>query len=156
MIMKKLIFACVLIAGSTSAMAQTYSPKVSKDSLSTLSEKVDVLKQHMKVLELKIKEAEEETNVEKLRLKLLEIKGNAKESADKASRNIDKTDAGSSVDLKNMAKLSKKAKSDADESQKALSRYNKQISKVEDIRTQIQGAERKLGYKKPQLVYDYK
>lgn len=156
MIMKKLIFACVLIAGSISAMAQTYSPKVSKDSLSTLSEKVDVLKQHMKVLELKIKEAEEETNVEKLRLKLLEIKGNAKESADKASRNIDKTDAGSSVDLKSMAKLSKKAKSDADESQKALSRYNKQISKVEDIRTQIQGAERKLGYKKPQLVYDYK
>lgn len=154
--MKRIIFACFIIAGSTSAMAQTYSPKVSKDSLRLLNGKVDVIKMQMKVLDLKIKEAEEEMNVEKLRLKLLEIKNNSKESADKASRNIDKTDAGSSIDLKNMAKLAKKAKSDADESQKALSRYNKQISKVEDIRTQIQGEERKLGYKKPQLIYDYR
>ena len=154
--MKKLIFTCFIIAGSISAMAQTYSPKVSKDSLGILNGKVDVIKMHMKILELKIKEAEEETSVEKLRLKLLEIKDNAKESADKASVNIGKTDAGSSVDLKNMAKLSKKAKSDADESLKALDRYNKQISRVEDIRTQIIGEERKLGYKKPQIIYDYR
>jgi len=141
---------------SVAAMGQTYSPKVSKDSLGILNGKVDVVKMHIKILELKIKEAEEETNVEKLRLKLMEIKGNAKESADKASRNMDKTDAGSSVDLKSIAKLSKKAKSDQDDAQKALERYNKQISKVEDIRTQIQGEERKLSYKKPQVVYDYR
>lgn len=153
---KTIFFICVMFVVSVAAMGQTYSPKVSKDSLGILNGKVDVVKMHIKILELKIKEAEEETNVEKLRLKLMEIKGNAKESADKASRNMDKTDAGSSVDLKSIAKLSKKAKSDQDDAQKALERYNKQISKVEDIRTQIQGEERKLSYKKPQVVYDYR
>lgn len=139
-----------MIAGSISAMAQTYSPKVSKDSLGILNGKVDVIK--MQILELKTRKQKKK----KLRLKLLEVIGNAKESADNASRNVGKTDAGSSIDLNNMAKLSKKAKSDADESLKALERYNKQISKVEDIRTQIIGEERKLGYKKPQLIYDYR
>ena len=153
---KTIFFICVMFVVSVAAMGQTYSPKVSKDSLGILNGKIDVVKMHIKILELKIKEAEEETNVEKLRLKLMEIKGNAKESADKASRNMDKTDAGSSVDLKSIAKLSKKAKSDQDDAQKALERYNKQISKVENIRTQIQGEERKLSYKKPQVVYDYR
>lgn len=152
--MKKLIFACLVFAGSIPAMAQTYNPKVSKDSLGILNTRVEVLKMNMKVLELKIKEAEEEADVEKLRLKLLEANGNAKASSENHSGNINKS--GSVVDQKAAEKLSKKAKSDADDAQKALERYNKQIAKVEDIRTQIQGEERKLGYKKPIVVYDYK
>ncbi|TCD04581.1 hypothetical protein EZ449_16655 [Pedobacter frigidisoli] len=152
--MKKILFAFLIIAGSIPVMAQTYNPKVSKDSLSILNNRVEVLKMNMKVLELKIREAEEEADVVKLRLKLLEANGNAKASSENHSGNINKS--GTVVDQKAAEKLSKKAKSDADDAQKALERYNKQITKVEDIRTQIQGEDRKLGYKKPILVYDYK
>ena len=152
--MKKLIFASLTVFASIPAIAQTYNPKVSKDSLSILTNRVDVLKMNIKVLELKIKESEEETDVEKLRLKLLEANGNAKSSSESHSANINKS--GSMIDQKAAEKLAKRAKSDADDAQKALERYNKQIAKVEDIRTQIQGEERKLGYKKPHIVYDYK
>ena len=153
-VMKKLIFAGLLGFASIPAMAQTYNAKVSKDSLGVLNTRVEVLKMSMKVLELKIKEAEEEADVEKLRLKLLEANGNAKASSEKHSENINKS--GTMVDQKAAEKLTKKAKGDADDAQKALERYNKQIVKVEDIRTQIQGEERKLGYKKPQIIFDYK
>lgn len=139
---------------SFSVFAQTYNPKVSKDSLSVLTNRVEVLKSSIKVLELKIKESEEEGDVEKLRLKLLEANGNAKASSEKNSGNI--SNSGSIVDSKAVEKLSKKAKSDDEDAKKALDRYNKQIAKVEDIRTQIQGEERKLNYKKPLIIYIYK
>ncbi|RDC57445.1 hypothetical protein DU508_09840 [Pedobacter chinensis] len=152
--MKKLIFACLISVGSIPAVAQTYHPKVSKDSLNILTNRVEVLKMNIKVLELKIKEAGEEADVEKLRLKLLEANGNAKVSSENHSGNINKS--GLIVDQKAAEKLAKKAKSDTEDAKKALERYNKQVAKVEDIRTQIQGEERKLSYKKPQVVYDYK
>lgn len=154
--MKKYIFLFFVIVATIPAMAQTYNPRVSRDSVGILKGKVDMLKSSIKILELKIKESEEEAEVEKLRLKLLEANGDAKSSYAKNSNQADNTGSRSSIDLKAMEKLSKKAKSDADDAHKALERFNKQIDKVEDIRSQIETEERKLNYKKPQIVYDYR
>lgn len=154
--MKKLMFVLSATIALSPAMAQTYSARVSKDSVGVLMNRVDVLKANIKLIELKIDESKEEAEVEKLRFKMLEANGNAKSSAEQLNNLNNKTTGGSSVDLKAMDKLSKKAKSDTEDSQKALERYNKQITKVESIRTQIQGEERKLGYKKPNVIYVYK
>ena len=154
--MRKLIFIFLISISTFPVLAQTYTAKVSKDSLGILTNRVEVLKASIKLLELKIDESKEEAEVEKLRMKLLEANGNAKASSEQTNNHSNKTAAGSSIDVKTMEKLSKKAKSDADNAQKALERFNKQIAKVEDIRTEIQGEERKLGYKKPVIVYNYK
>lgn len=153
--MKKIIFILFPIAISLSADAQTYTSKVSKDSVGILVNRIEVLKSNIKILELKIDESKEEDEVEKFRLKLLNANDNAKSSAQESSNNAYKTTSGSFVNLKAMEKLSKKAKNDAEIAIKALERFNKQIAKVEDIRTQIKNEERKLGYKKPQIVYTY-
>jgi len=152
--MKKSILILFSIFATLPVFSQTYNPKVSKDSLGILNARMEALKSSIKVLELKIKESEEEADVEKLRLKLLEANGNAKASSERNSGNINSN--GAVVDPKAVEKLSKKAKSDDEDAKKALERYNKQIAKVEDIRTQIQGEERKLTYKKPLIVYTYK
>ncbi|RZL38245.1 MAG: hypothetical protein EOO96_03350 [Pedobacter sp.] len=140
---------------ATAVKAQTYAPKVTKDSAAVLKARLESLKASTKVQELKIKEAEEEEEVEKLRIKLLEANGNAKASA---SQNNDVSEKlkTSNVDAKALEKVAKKAKNDTADAQKALERFNKQIAKVEDIRTQIQGEERKLTYKKPFIIYHYK
>jgi len=154
--MRKIIFTLLSCALALPVVAQTYTARVSKDSTGILINRVEVLKAHIKLLELKIEEAKEESDVEKLRLKLLEANGNVKASAEQTSNQTDKTSSSASVDLKKIEKLSKKARSDAEDAQKALEKFNKQIARVEDIRTQIQGEERKLGYKKPKVIYDYK
>jgi len=97
----------------------------------------------MKVQELKLKEAEEEADVEKLRVKLLEANDNAKESTSQNS-----SEQAKSGDAKVMEKLAKKAKNDTKDAKKTLERYNKQIEKVEELRKEIRTEERKLGYKK--------
>jgi chromosome segregation ATPase len=148
------VMALAIIFSST-VKAQTYTPKVSKDSLGKLNARLEALKASAKVQELKMRESEEEYEVEKLRIKLLEANANAKNSAADNS-NLSEKLKSSSVDAKTMEKAAKKAKSDTENAQKALERYNKQIAKVEDIRTQIIGEERKLTYKKPLIVYDYK
>ncbi|RZL13762.1 MAG: hypothetical protein EOO96_31500 [Pedobacter sp.] len=153
--MRKLIFIFLISISTLPVLAQTYTAKVSKDSLGILTNRVEILKASIKLLELKIDESKEEADVEKLGLKLLEANGNAKASAEQTNNHSSKTAAGSSIDVKAMQKLSKKAKSDADDAEKALERFNKQISKVENIRTEIQSEERKLGYKKPVIVYTY-
>ena len=132
--------------------AQSYNAKVSKDSVAILTTRLDLLKANIKLLELKVKEADEEADVENLRFKLLEANDKAKESAAKRNDQLKKE----TLDTKALEKLNKAIKNGADDAQKANDRFNKQIAKVEDIRTQIQGEERKLGYKKPQIVYDYK
>ncbi len=139
---------------SLSTKAQTYTPKVSKDSLAILNARLEALKTSAKLQELKIKESEEEEEVEQLRVKLLEANANAKNSATQNSNLSEKLKANT-VDSKTIEKAAKKAKNDTADAQKALERYNKQIQKVEDIRTQIQGEERKLTYKKPLIIYTY-
>ena len=142
--------AMVLLSGTTLVKAQSYTPKVSKDSVGVLVARQDALKASMKVQELKLKEAEEEADVEKLRIKLLEANGNAKESTSQNSSELAK-----SGDAKAMEKLAKKAKNDTEEAKKTLERYNKQIEKVEELRNEIRTEERKLGYKKTFIVFQY-
>jgi LPS O-antigen subunit length determinant protein (WzzB/FepE family) len=150
--MRKIVILFFSIIATVPAMAQSYSAKVSKDSVGILTNRVEVLKTSIKLLELKIKEADEEAEVEKLRLKLLEANDKSKESASKKNDQFKKE----TLDAKTLEKLGKAAKNDAGDAQKANDKFSKQIAKVEDIRTQIQGEERKLGYKKPQIIYDYK
>ena len=145
-----LLMVGIMLFGATLANAQTFTPNVSKDSLGVLTARQESLKASMKVQELKIKEAEYEAEVEKLRLKLLEANGNAKESA---AQNSGEKPNG--ADAKAMEKLAKKAKSDAEDAKKALTRYQKQIEKVDELRNEIRAQERKLTYKKPVIIYNY-
>ena len=151
------IYLCltIVLLFTLGVNAQTYAPKVSKDSLGILNARLAALKTSIKVQELKIKESEEEDEVEKLRIKLLEANGNAKNSAEQNS-NLSEKLKSATVDSKAIEKTAKKAKNDTADAQKALERYNKQIQKVEEIRIQIQEEERKLTYKKPLIIYDYK
>lgn len=156
--MKKNYKIYLLLAIATSitsiAKSQTYSAKVSRDSVGILAARIEALKASVKVQELKIKESEEETEVEKLRIKLLEANDIAKKSATQNSDNSGKIKTGN-VDIKASTKLAKQAKNDMESAQKALERYNKQINKVEDVRTEIQKEEQKLTYKKPLVSYKY-
>ena len=136
-------------------MAQTYIANVSKDSVNILNTRIEILEANIKILELKVKESEEEDTVEKLRLKLLEANGKAKASADETNTYSSKTVSGSSIEMKSMDKMSKKIKGHAIEARKALERFNKQVSKVEDIRTQIKAEERKVGYRKPAVIFSH-
>lgn len=149
--MKRLFLMVIaLLFVANLAEAQTYVPKVSKDSVGILVARQEALKASLKVQELKIKEAEEEANVEKLRVKLLEAEGNAKESSAESKNGQSK-----SVDPKVVDKLAKKAKNDSADAQKALERYNKQVQKVEALSNEIRTEERKLLYKKPLIIYQY-
>lgn len=144
-----------LLFVSNFVSAQTYTPKVSRDSLSILNGRLEALKASAKVQELKIKEAAEEVDIEKLRLKLLEANDVAKFSAEQNKDIAEKIKSGA-LDAKGAEKLAKKVKSDLSDAVKALDRFNKQIEKVEDIRNQILTEERKLTYKKPLVIYNYK
>jgi chromosome segregation ATPase len=146
-----LVFATVSIAESK---AQVYTAKVSKDSLGILTDRVEALKASLKIHDLKIDEAKEEAEVEKLRIKLLEANEKAKQSAAKSSDHTKKL-GSEQVDAKEIEKLAKKAKNDMQSAQKALERYNKQIADVEKLRSKIQEEERKAGYKKPIVLFGY-
>lgn len=148
--MKRLLIAAAILFSGTATFAQAYTAKVSKDSLKILNTKIEVLKQNIKVLELKVKEADEESDVEKLRLKMLEANGDAKVSSAKSDKITGLEDKDKII------KIAKTAKRDASDAQKALDKYTKQIAKVEDLRAEITSEERKLTYKKPVIVYDYK
>jgi len=155
--MKKYIYLSLATAvlGISSIKAQVYVAKVSKDSVGILTNRLEALKISQKIQELKIEEAKEETEVEKLRVKLLDANDKAKESAAKSSSHTSKAGNGD-LNLKEMEKLAKKAKSDMSDSQKALERFNKQINAVEKIRSKILEEERKAGYKKPAIIFTSK
>ena len=144
------IITIFLLFGIKFANSQTFVPKVSKDSLGVLEARQDALKASLKVQDLKVKESEYEVEVEKLRLKLLEANGNAKESAAKNS-----SEEAKMLDAKAMEKLAKKAKNDASDASRALNRYEKQRDKIEELRSEIRAEERKLTYKKPIIIYNY-
>lgn len=133
------------------ANAQSYSPNVSKDSLGVLKERVTMLKAYLKLNELKIKESEEEADVEKLRIKLIAANAKAKESA---AKNNDIGKKITAADAKEIEKVAKAAKSDMNDAQKALDSYNKQIKKVESIRSDIRIEEGKLNGRKPQINFN--
>lgn len=145
-----IIIAVVLFSGVNLVHSQSFAPKVSKDSVGVLTSRIESLKASIKVQELKVKEAEYETEVEKLSVKLLEAIDNSKESA--AQNSSAQAKVG---DAKAMEKLAKKAKNDSSDAKKALERYQKQVEKVDDIRNEIRSEERKLSYKKPIVIFNY-
>ncbi len=147
------LLALLIVFVVANAQGQNYVAQISKDSLSILSDRIEALKTTQKVFELKVDEAKEENEVEKLRVKLLEANDRAKQSAAKNSKHTEKLIKG--VNPKETAKLAKNAKNDMEDSQKALERYNKQISKVENLRDKIKSEEQKLGYKKPTITFNY-
>lgn len=151
----KLTYLMVAIAllFATAVKAQNYTPNVSKDSLGILKDRATILKASLKLHELKIKESEEESDVEKLRIKLLTANARAKESA---AQNSDVSKKIASVDAKAIEKAAKKAKDDMENSQKALDSYNKQIKRVESIRSDIRIEEAKLLGMKPLIIFNYK
>lgn len=151
--MKKIHILLLIALSSFKLSAQTYEAKVSKDSVNILNNRIEVLKASIKIHELKIEESDEETQVEKLRIKLLEANNEAKESSEKYSKFSNKTSGESSLNLKEIQKLAKKSQTATDDAAKALDRFHKQIAKVEEIRTKITAEERKLGYKKPNLQF---
>ncbi|WP_231459106.1 MULTISPECIES: hypothetical protein [unclassified Pedobacter] len=153
--MKKFLFLVLLVSCYKVSLSQTYKANVSQDSVKNLNNRIELLKANIKILELKVKESEEEEEVEKLRLKLLEANGKAKASAEETHSYSDKTVSSSTIDMKSMDKMSKKVKGDAIEARKALERFNKQVEKVVEIRSQIQTEERKVGYRKPTIVFSY-
>lgn len=146
-----LIIASILLIVGT-AKAQNYTPNVSKDSLAVLTDRVVVLKARLKIHELKIKESEEETDVEKLRMKLITANAKAKESAIENS-DLSKKIASGTLDAKTIEKIAKKAKDDMASAQRALDSYNKQIKRVESIRSDIRVEEGKLSGKTPLIVF---
>lgn len=151
----KIIVSLIATALLTSlfAKAQVFSPKVSRDSAGILSAQLEALKANQKIQELKIKEFEEEQEVEKLRVKLLLANDMAKASATINIETAEKLKG--TTDIKNQEKAAKQAKNDAEDAQKALDRFKKQIEKVELLRAQIQVEERKLTYKNTTVVFDH-
>ncbi|MES2416795.1 MAG: hypothetical protein V4541_01340 [Bacteroidota bacterium] len=145
-----LMATAVLCSGIVNA--QTYTANVSKDSLKVLNARLSVLKANIKLMDLKIKESEEEAQVEKLGAKLLKANANAKESAIKNSDMAKKIKA-STIDAKQVEKIAKNAKDDMIDAQKALDRYHKQIKNVGEIRSEIKAEESKLEGKKPLIIY---
>ncbi len=137
------------------ANAQSYSPNVSKDSLTVLKDRETTLKASLKIHALKIKESEEETDVEKLRIKVLKANEKAKASAAENNELSKKLSTGS-LDAKAIEKIAKRAKDDMSDSQKALDSYHKQIKRVESIRSEIRIEEGKLSNKKPVLIFNHK
>lgn len=153
--MKRFLLITLLVITCKITMAQTYKANVSQDSIKMLNTKIELLKTNKKIFELKVKESEEESEIEKLRLKLLEANVKAKASAQETNTYSSKTVSGSTIDMKSMDKMSMKVKGDVIEARKALQRFNKQVSKVEDIRSQIKAEERKISYRKSAITFSY-
>ena len=150
----KLIYIMVAISflSATTVKSQSYTPNVPKDSLSVLKDRVLILKANLKIYELKIKEAEEETNVEKLRVRLIAANAKAKESATQNS-DLSKKIGSGTLDAKAIERSARKAKNDMANSQSALESFNKQIKRVETIRSDIRIEEGKMNSIKPLIIF---
>lgn len=148
------VILIVIAVSALSVKAQEFNPKVSRDSAGILSAQLEALKASQKVQELKLKEFDEQQEVEKLRVKLMLANDVAKASAAKSTETADKLKG--TTDIKTQEKAAKQARNDAEDSQKALERFKKQIEKVELLRGQIQMEERKMTYKKPVIVFENK
>lgn len=140
-----------LIASSVSA--QNYNARISRDSLSVLQARMEVLKGAIKLHELKISEAELEADIEKQKLKVVDLNGSEKAAAEESSRLSDALKAGKETDIKKVEKMSKKATNSAKDVKNALEKLRRQVDKIEELRTEIQTEERKLANRNPLVVY---
>jgi hypothetical protein len=133
--------------------AQDYKARVSKDSVTILSARVEVLKSAVKLNQLKLSEAEQEADIEKQKLKILDLTSTEKESSKEYARLSEALKEGKETDIKKIEKISKKASNNAKDVKNALDRLKKQIDKVEETRTEIQTEEGKLANRSPLIIY---
>lgn len=151
----KSIFTLCLCFGALSLSAQNYNARVSKDSVAILNARIEVLKNAVKLNQLKLSEAEQEADIEKQKLKVLDLTSSEKEAAKESARLSEALKEGKETDVKKIEKISKKASNSTKNVKNAVERLKKQIDKVEETRTEIQTEERKLANRSPQLIYKY-
>lgn len=144
------VFFCIF---SLHATAQKYTPKVSRDSIAILTSRTEVLKSAIKVNDLKLAEGSQESDIEKLELKIVELRSLDKASSDESLRLSESLQTGNETDLKKVDRAARKAASNAKSLKNALEKLNKQIDKAEDIKNQIQTEERKLSYRDLLIIF---
>ena len=136
--------------------AQDYTSKVSRDSVAVLNSRIDILKSCIRLIELKLSEASQEADIQKQKLKIIDLKGSEKDAVKESKRLSEALESGTEIDIKKAEKMSKRATSSAKNLSKAVDKLRRQIDKVEDIRTEIQTEERKLTSKSPNIIYSEK
>lgn len=153
--MKKLKYLLTtLLCFSISVLsAQNYISKVSRDSVSILDARTEVLKMASKVNQLKLSEAKQEADIEKQKLKIIDLRGSDKDAAKESARLADALKEGKETDMKKAEKMSRKASGTAKDLKNALEKLQKQIDQVEETRTSIQTEERKLASRNPLIIY---
>ena len=144
-----LFFCCSVFHVS----AQDYVSKVSRDSVAVLTARIEILKSSIKLNELKLSEASQENDIQKQKLKIIELKGSGKDFDKESKRLSDALENGTETDVKKVEKMSKKATSSAKSLSNAVNKLSRQIEKVEEIRSEIQKEERKLANKSPIIIY---
>ena len=151
----KYILTLLVCLATFTVSAQNYTARVSKDSLAVLNSRLEVLKGAVKLSQLKITEAEQEADIEKQKLKVLDLTGTEREAAKEYSRMSEELKKGNVTDVKKVEKMSKRATASAKDLKNALDRLLKQIDKVEEIRSEIQTEERKLANRSPLIIYNH-
>ena len=136
--------------------AQDYTSKVSRDSVAVLNSRIDILKSAIRLNELKLSEASQEADIQKQKLKIIDLRGSEKDALKESKRLSEALESGTEVDIKKAEKMSKRATASAKNLSKAVDKLRRQIDKVEDIRTQIQTEERKLTSRSPNIIYSEK
>lgn len=151
--MNRTLLMLLFCTTTLSVSAQSYTSKVSRDSVAVLNSRVEVLKSAIKLNELKLAEAEQEAAIEKQKLKIVDLNGSEKAASEESKRLSEALKAGSETDVKKVEKMSKKATANARDVKNALEKLQKQIDKVEETRTDIQTEERKLSHRNPLIIY---
>ena len=151
--MLKLFISVLLCLIASSVSAQNYNARISRDSLSVLQARMEVLKGAIKLHELKISEAELEADIEKQKLKVVDLNGSEKAAAEESSRLSDALKTGKETDIKKVEKMAKKATNSAKDVKNALEKLRRQIDKIEELRSEIQTEERKLANRNPLVIY---
>jgi hypothetical protein len=150
-IFKYILVFISIVSISVIAKAQSFEPQISKDSLTVLKNNQLILKASLKIHELKIQEANEEEEAGKLLSKLLVANNVAKESAIYNSKITEGLKGAQ--DIKAVEKAAKKVKSDTADAQKALERFNKQLKKIDDLKSEIRNEERRILEVKPKIIF---
>jgi chromosome segregation ATPase len=153
--MKSLLLLCFLIlfSGISSSFAQNYIAKVSRDSAATLSSRIEVLNSAIKLNQLKLSEADQESDIEKQKLRIIDLRGSEKEAVKESSRLAEALKEGKETDMKKIEKISRKATAAAKDLKTALDKLQKQIDRVEETRTRIQTEERKLANREHSIIF---
>lgn len=149
----KYLLTAIFCLGISSLYAQNYVAKVSRDSLAVLNSRTEVLKMAGKLNQLKLSEAKQEEDIEKQKLKIIDLRGSDKDAAKESQRLADALKEGKETDMKKAEKMSRKASGTAKDLKNALERLQKQIDQVEETRTIIQTEERKLSSRSPVIIY---